>query len=99
MVKATVNFDDELYRKLIKETVERYGKMRGFSKLVNEKIKAGEKMESRDAEFSKTENEEIRKRRNIVERTFGSWKINETGAEYVRKIRKGWEKRAKRLGI
>ncbi len=31
MVKATVNFDDELYRKLIRETVDMYGKMRGFS--------------------------------------------------------------------
>lgn len=90
MVKATVNFDDELYRRLIKETVERYGKMRGFSKLVNEKLwKTGEDRTKPPG----------KKGEDIVERTFGSWKIKETGAEYVRKLRKQSEKRFKRLGI
>lgn len=96
MVKATINFDDELYRRLIKETVERYGKMRGFSKLVNEKLK---KVEGVDITPSKKESDEMEKRSDIVERTFGIWKMKETGTEYVRKLRKESEKRFKRLGI
>ncbi len=95
MVKATVNFDDELYRKLIRETVERYGKMRGFSKLVNEKLRKVE-LETKSLPTKNVKGED---KKDVVERTFGSWKINETGVEYVRRVRKGWEKRAKRLGI
>lgn len=93
MVKATINFDDELYKRLIRETVERYGKMRGFSKLVNEKLRGTEGIGSRPI------TEESSEKNDIVERTFGTWKIKETGVEYVRRIRKGWAKRAKRLGI
>jgi len=95
MVKATVNFDDELYRKLIRETVERYGKMRGFSKLVNEKLRKVE-LETKSLPTKNVKGED---KKDVVERTFGSWKINETGVEYVRRVRKGWGKRAKRLGI
>lgn len=93
MVKATINFDDELYKRLIRETVERYGKMRGFSKLVNEKLRKNEGIET------KLITEDRGTKDDIVERTFGTWKIKETGVEYVRRIRKGWAKRAKRLGI
>ena len=39
MVRKTVYLDDELYRSLIKEVVEKYGKLRGLSKLVNEKLR------------------------------------------------------------
>jgi len=95
MVKATVNFDDELYRKLIRETVERYGKMRGFSKLVNEKLRKVE-LETKSLPTKNVKGED---KKDVVERTFGSWKINENGVEYVRRVRKGWGKRAKRLGI
>jgi len=35
----------------------------------------------------------------MVERSFGSWKIKETGSEYVRRLRGESEKRFKRLGI
>lgn len=97
MVKATINFDDELYRKLIKETVERYGKMRGFSKLVNEKLRKVEVIDKKPA--SNLEDEEIKRRLEIVRRSAGSWKIKETGAEYVRRIRKESEKRLKRMGL
>ncbi len=93
MVKATINFDDELYRKLIRETVEKYGKMRGFSKLVNEKLKKVEGMKVDTA--SKIDN----KGKDIVERTFGIWNIKENGSEYVKKLRNESEKRFKRLGI
>lgn len=98
MVKATINFDDELYRKLIKETVERYGKMRGFSKLVNEKLRKFDDTAVR-SRITKDEDEEIKWRRNVAKKTFGIWKIKETGAEYVRRIRDESEKRRKRLGL
>lgn len=98
MVKATINFDDELYRTLIKETVERYGKMRGFSKLVNEKLRKVEGMGMKTATGS-LEDDEIKRRLEIVRRSAGSWKIKETGAEYVRKMRRESEKRLKRMGL
>jgi len=98
MVKATINFDDELYRRLIKETVERYGKMRGFSKLVNEKLKSVEGIETKTT-ASKPEDEEIKRRLEIVRRSAGSWNIKETGAEYVRRTRRENEKRLKRMGL
>ncbi len=48
-------------------------------------------------------NEKLRARvkpaKSIVEETAGMWKIKETGAEYVRRIRKEAEKREKRLGL
>lgn len=96
MVKATVNFDDELYRRLIKETVEKYGKMRGFSKLINEKLW---KAEGVKPSIIKPKKEEIKKRLEIVEKTFGAWGPGPSGAEYVRKLRRGSEKRLKRLGL
>ncbi len=97
MVKATVNFDDGLYRRLIRETVERYGKMRGFSKLVNEKLRMVESESIKPS--TKVEDEEIKKRLEIVRRSAGSWKIKETGAEYVRRIRRESERRLKRMGL
>ena len=38
---------------------------------------------------------------DVFKRAFGSWKNAgiEDSVEYVRKIRKGWEKRKKRLGL
>ena len=93
MTKATVNFDDDLYRKLIKETVEKYGKMRGFSKLVNEKLwKTGGK----DMVMMKNGKD---MRTSVAKETFGAWKMKETGAEYVRKLRDESEKRLKRMGL
>ena len=50
------------------------------------------------------ENDEIKIKKfdeDIFKKAFGSWKnagINDS-VEYVRKMRKGWEKRRKRLGL
>jgi len=33
----------------------------------------------------------------IVDKAFGSWKIKETGVEYVKRMRKEWKKREKRI--
>ena len=50
------------------------------------------------------ENDEIKLKKideDIFKRAFGSWKNAsiKDSVEYVRKIRKEWEKRAKRLGL
>ena len=42
-MKTTITLDDELYRKLVKEALEKYGSTRKLSFLINEKLK---KMES-----------------------------------------------------
>ena len=96
MVKTTLEIKDELYRKLVEASLKKYGNTKGISKMANEVIEAHLK----EPETSK----EVRhlapnERGDIVERTFGMWKIKETGAEYVRKLRSESEKRFKRLGI
>jgi len=91
MAKTTINLDDELYKKLVKEAVEKYGTTRTLSKLINEKLKRAET--SLSAPLSR------KQKKDIIERAFGSWKIKETGAEYVRKLRRESEKRRERLGI
>ena len=91
MVKITINLEDDIYKKLVKEAVEKYGNARSFSKLINEKLKKSET--SKPILMSK------KRRKDIIERAFGSWKIKESGTEYVRKIRRESEKRMKRLGL
>ncbi len=86
MVKTTINLDDEIYKKLVKEAVEKYGTTRTLSKLINEKL--------RGADITET-----KKRRDIVEKTAGLWKIKESGTQYVRRLRKESERRFERLGI
>jgi predicted CopG family antitoxin len=90
MTKTTINLEDDIYKKLVKEAIERYGTTRSLSKLINEKLKMVETMKAK---------EERRKSIDIVERTAGLWKIEESGSEYVRTLRKESEKRFKRLGI
>ena len=90
MAKITINLEDDIYKKLVKEAVEKYGTTRTLSRLINEKLKKAEIMKM---------NEEKLKKTDIVEKTAGLWKIKETGSEYVRKLRKEDEKRFKRLGI
>jgi hypothetical protein len=50
MVKTTIILDDDLYKELVKEALEKYGTTRKLSKLINERLrmqmslsKAGEK--------------------------------------------------------
>ena len=50
------------------------------------------------------ENEEIKLKKfdeDVFKKAFGSWKNAgiKDSVEYVRKMRKGWEKRRKRLGL
>ena len=48
-------------------------------------------------------NEKLRAQRrhrgSIADETFGTWKMKETGTEYVRRLRKKFELREKRLGM
>ena len=39
MVKTTVLLDDDLYRKLVKESVEKYGSTKKLSRLINDKLR------------------------------------------------------------
>jgi len=90
MAKTTINLEDEVYKKLVREAVERYGTTRTLSRLINEKLK--------ETEIMKARKEKI-KTKDVVEKTAGLWKIKETGSEYVVRLRKESEKRFKGLGI
>ena len=70
--------------------MEKYGTTRTLSKLINEKLKRAD-----ITEIKKEKEKSI----DIVEKTAGLWKIKESGAEYVRRLRKESEKRFERLGI
>ncbi len=39
MVKTTIILDDDLYKELVREALERYGSTRKLSKLINEKLR------------------------------------------------------------
>lgn len=39
MVKTTIILDDDLYKKLIRESIERYGSTKKLSFLINEKLR------------------------------------------------------------
>jgi predicted CopG family antitoxin len=87
LVKTTVTLEDDLYKKLAREALEKYGRTRSLSKLINEKLKEEE------GHLNKG------KAADIIESAFGSWKTKETGAQYVKKLRRESEKRFERLGI
>lgn len=89
MVKTTIKLEDDLYRKLVKEAFQKYGRTRNLSRIINEKLKAIEKMKT----VTGTGNEDL------VARAFGSWKITETGTDYVRRLRKESQKRLERLSV
>lgn len=88
MVKTTLEIKSEVYRKLVEASLRKYGNTKSLSKIANEVIEEHLKEETPDD--IKTD---------VIERTFGSWKIEETGEEYTEKIRKGWSTRAKRLDV
>ena len=94
MVKTTLEIKDELYKKLVEASVKKYGNTKNISRVTNEVIEEHLK-EKPMVMGAKTAG----KKSDIVEKTFGSWDTEETGKEYVRRMRKGWKRRAKRLGI
>ncbi len=92
LMKTTVNLDDDLYKKLVKETVEKYGNTKNLSKLINEKLSRSEGVAHR------IDPAEVRRRLKIVRENAGGWKMRESGREYQKDIRTGWAKRLKKLG-
>jgi len=94
MVKTTINLRDDVYKKLVRETVEKYGNTKNLSRLINEKL---EKAESEAS--SKVDSDEIRKRLKIVKECAGSWKIRKSGREYVKEIRSDWKRRLKEMTL
>lgn len=98
-MKTTINLEDELYRKLVNEALKKYGNTRSLSKVVNENIASHLKEKESGIESRKLKDEEIKRRLEIVRRSAGSWKIKETGAEYVRKLRDESEGRRRRMGL
>ena len=81
MVKTTINLDSEIYKELVKEAVEKYGTTKTLSRIINEKL--GEKVGKKS-------------RTDIVKMTKGTWKMQQSGSEYTRKIRAEWERRSSR---
>ena len=77
MVKTTITIEDDLYKKLAKEAVDRYGTVRTLSRLINEKLREDKVKVSPGT-------------KGLVEKAFGSLKINVSGEEYVKKLRKEW---------
>ena len=92
MVKTTLELKDEIYKKLINESVAKYGNTKSLSLVVNENL------EEHMSEKKDTKKED-KKWQEILEKTFGSWGPGESGKDYVRKIRDESEKRRKRLGL
>lgn len=95
MVKTTVNLRDDIYKKLVREAVEKYGNTKNLSRLINEKL---EKAEG-EIRASKVDSDEVRKRLKIVQESAGSWKIRKSGKQYVKEIRAGWKGRLKKMGL
>jgi metal-responsive CopG/Arc/MetJ family transcriptional regulator len=48
MVKTRVILEDELYKKLVQEAIEKYGSTRKLSKLINQKLKQGNVLQAED---------------------------------------------------
>jgi predicted CopG family antitoxin len=86
MAKTTINLEDDVYKKLVKEAVEKYGTTRTLSKLINEKLRKAEKSEVSGSV-------------GIVKKTFGAWGKGPSGKEFVKKLRKESEERLERLGL
>ena len=93
MVKTTINLRDDIYKKLVRETVEKYGNTKNLSRLINEKLERAE------SETSKVDSDAIRKRLKIVRECAGSWKTRKSGREYVKEIRTDWKRRLEELTL
>jgi hypothetical protein len=85
MVKTTITLEDSLYRRLAKEALDRYGRTRSLSRLINEKLRSAEMLPKGSA--------------GDIERSFGCWATKDTGARYVRKMRLQSEERLRRMNV
>ena len=92
-MKTTINLNDDLYKRLVKETVERYGNTKNLSRLINERLERAEGLAYR------TDSDDMKKRLKTLRESAGSWNISKSGKEYVTVIRRGWSKRLNQAGL
>jgi len=92
-LKTTINLNDDLYKRLVKETVERYGNTKNLSRLINERLERAEGLAYR------TDSDDIKNRLKALRESAGSWNISKSGKEYVTVIRRGWSKRLNQAGL
>jgi hypothetical protein len=93
MGSIKINIEDEILRKFREEAMKKFGYVRGSLSIaareaISNWLKASEKRSAKEIEEFK----------EVLRKASGIW-TEEEGYKYVRKIRKEWEKRAKRLGI
>jgi predicted CopG family antitoxin len=94
MVKTTINLRDDIYKKLVRETVEKYGNSKNLSRLINEKLEKAE-----GETLAKVDSDDIKERLRIVKESAGSWKLRKSGRKYVKEIRAGWERRLRTMAL
>jgi len=90
MVKTTLELKDNVYRKLVEASLEKYGNTKNISKTANELI---------EESLGESREKDIKKRMTIAKKTAGIWSTKESGSDYVRRIRSESDKRFKKLGI
>lgn len=50
MPRTTVHIEDELYKRLVEESLKKYGTTRNLSKILNEKLRLAEKIKLKKVE-------------------------------------------------
>jgi len=93
MGSLKVNLEDEILKKFREEAMKKFGYMKGSLSMaareaVSNWLKTSEKKSEKEVEEFK----------EVLKKAAGIW-TGEEGYKYIRRIRKEWEKRAKRLKI
>ena len=92
MGNIKISLEDEILKKFREEAMKKFGYMKGSLSVA-----------AREAILSwlksvKKSTKEIEEFKESLKKVAGIW-TGEEGYKYIRKIRKEWEKRSKRLGI
>jgi len=92
MGSLKIVIEDDLLKKFREEAMRRFGYVKGSLSIaareaISDWLKEGKKEKKDLEEFKK-----------VLRKVAGIW-TGEEGYKYVRKIRKEWEKRAKRIGL
>ena len=91
MVKTTVILDDELYKQLVKEALEKYGTTRKLSFLINQKLKGRIEMK----EEKKKIMEEMKELEMMGEEEEKMVKDEEMMEEEKLEVMRSWRKKRK----
>jgi len=87
-----VSIEEELLKKFREEALKKFGYTKGALSI------AAREAFKKWLEFDTNKGKKVEEFSKALEEVVGVWK-GEKGYEYVRKIRKGSEKRLKRIGI